>query len=94
MEEASKAVAEGNAPYGAVLTDKNGNLIASAHNTARSSCDPTAHGEMNLLRKASQLLKARDLGGVLHFFQYRILFHVHVRMHQGGNRRLFFWILL
>jgi len=63
MEEAEKAVGEGNAPYGAVLTDKNGNVIVAEHNTARSSCDPTAHAEMALLRKACQQLKTRDLGG-------------------------------
>jgi tRNA(Arg) A34 adenosine deaminase TadA len=63
MKEAEKAVAEGNAPYGAVLTDRNGNVVAKAHNTQRSSCDPTAHGEINLLRKASKVLKTKDLKG-------------------------------
>ena len=63
MKEAAKAVAKGNSPYGAVLTDKKGIVIAMDHNTVRSSGDPTAHAEMNLLRRVSQQLRTRDFFG-------------------------------
>ena len=58
QQEAAQAVAEGNAPFGAVLTDSEGNVIASAHNTQNSDGDPTAHGEINLLRAAAKKLNA------------------------------------
>lgn len=57
MKEAEKAIRKGNSPYAAVLTDKEGNILATAHNTQRFSCDPTAHAEINLLRDAAKKMK-------------------------------------
>lgn len=54
QKEAAKAVIRGNSPFGAVLTDSRGNVIVKAHNTQRSSGDPTAHAEINLFRKAGK----------------------------------------
>lgn len=56
MAEAELAIQEGNSPYGAVLVDNDGNIIAQGHNTAKSDCDPTAHAEINVLRKAAKKL--------------------------------------
>lgn len=42
-------------PVGAVLV-KDGQLIASAFNSPVSSCDPTAHAEINVLRKGAKIL--------------------------------------
>jgi tRNA(adenine34) deaminase len=50
QEDAAQAIAEGNAPFGAILTDEQGNVVARAHNTQVSTGDPTAHSEINLLR--------------------------------------------
>jgi tRNA(Arg) A34 adenosine deaminase TadA len=57
QQEAEKAIVLGNAPFGAVAIDKNNCIITKAHNTVNSSCDPTAHAEINLLRKLARKLK-------------------------------------
>ncbi len=49
-------------PFGAVIV-KNGEIIASAHNTVVESSDATAHAEINAIRLASQKLKTHDLSG-------------------------------
>jgi len=47
-------------PFGAVIV-KDGKIIASAHNTVIKTNDPTAHAEVNAIRKASKLLGRFDL---------------------------------
>lgn len=47
-------------PFGAVIV-KNGEIIASAHNTVIESHDATAHAEINAIRKASEKLNTNDL---------------------------------
>jgi len=64
--EAAKAAAEGNPPFGAVLTDAGGNVVATGHNTQITDTDPTAHGEITLLRAAAKQL------GTLTFPGYRL----------------------
>ena len=49
-------------PFGAVIV-KDGKVIASAHNTVLRDNDPTAHGEVNVIRKASLALGTFDLSG-------------------------------
>lgn len=61
MDEAEKGIANGNLPFGAVLADIKGKVIATAHNTTKSECDPTAHAEINLLRKACKKLQTTNL---------------------------------
>lgn len=61
MEEAQKAIDSGNSPFGAILIDSEGNIIGSAHNTSNTDSDPTAHAEINLIRKVSKKLKSKDL---------------------------------
>lgn len=48
-------------PFGAVITDKDGNVIAVASNLVLESHDPTAHAEIMAIRKASEKLKTHDL---------------------------------
>ena len=50
-------------PFGAVIVDKDDNVIAVASNTVLGSCDPTAHAEINAIRKAGQVLGTHDLTG-------------------------------
>jgi len=62
--EESKANLENNysngGPFGAVIV-KDGEIISSAHNTVVESKDPTAHAEINAIRKACQKLNTHDL---------------------------------
>ncbi len=61
INEAEKAIQEGNSPFGAVLSDSKGNVIDVAHNTKNMDIDPTAHAEINLIRKVSKRLNTEDL---------------------------------
>ena len=61
MSEADQAVQEGNSPFGAVLADLDGNVIASAHNNTKSTQDPVAHAEVNLIRKIVRQTQSKDL---------------------------------
>ena len=56
FKQAKKANQLGEVPVGAVIVH-NKKIIAQAHNLVCQSHDPTAHAEMLVLRKASQLLK-------------------------------------
>ena len=55
LAEAHKAADEGEIPVGAVLV-KDGEVIASAHNTREASHDPTAHAELLCLREGARRL--------------------------------------
>jgi tRNA(adenine34) deaminase len=56
ISEAIKAQSEGEIPVGAVII-KHGQLIAQAHNQPIFTNDPTAHAEIQVLRKAGKILK-------------------------------------
>ena len=51
-------------PFGAVIV-KDGKIIASSHNTVIEDNDPTAHAEINVIRKASKILNTHDLSGCI-----------------------------
>ena len=48
---ASESVAHGGGPFGAVIV-KDGAIIAGASNSVTIDNDPTAHAEVNAIRKA------------------------------------------
>ncbi len=52
LSEAEKAFTENEVPVGAVIV-KDGQVIASAHNTTEASHDPTAHAELSAIREAT-----------------------------------------
>lgn len=66
MLEAVNASAEsidtGGGPFGAVIV-KNNRIIAYGNNTVTKSNDPTAHAEVNAIRKACQNLGTFNLSG-------------------------------
>ena len=62
LEEAKKGWTEGNVPVGGVLV-RDGEIVATGHNTATSNLDTTAHGETVTLREASLALGQTDLRG-------------------------------
>lgn len=49
-------------PFGAAVV-KNGKVIAICSNTVLKDHDPTAHAEVNAIRKACQILNTHDLSG-------------------------------
>ena len=57
-----ESVLSGGGPFGAVIA-KGGNIIAEASNTVTIDHDPTAHAEVNAIRKATQKLGTFDLTG-------------------------------
>jgi len=64
VEEARKTMNQNiGGPFGAVIVDKDDNVVAVASNTVLGSHDPTAHAEINAIRKAGQFLGTHDLSG-------------------------------
>ena len=55
LKQANDAAILGEVPVGAVLT-LNGEIIAEDHNRSISLNDPSAHAEINVIRKAANLL--------------------------------------
>jgi guanine deaminase len=49
-------------PFGAVVVCK-GKIVSRAHNCVLKTNDPTAHAEVNAIRKASRKLKRYNLSG-------------------------------
>ena len=50
-------------PFGAVIVDKGGNIIAKGNNMVLVNNDPTAHAEVTVIREACKKLGTYDLSG-------------------------------
>lgn len=62
IEEARKTMRRNiGGPFGAAIINEKGELVAIASNTVLGDHDPTAHAEINVIRKASQILGTHDL---------------------------------
>jgi guanine deaminase len=57
-----ESVRKGGGPFGAVIA-KDGEIIAEASNSVTIDHDPTAHAEVNCIRKATRKLGTFDLTG-------------------------------
>ncbi|TYT75602.1 tRNA adenosine(34) deaminase TadA [Desulfobotulus mexicanus] len=56
LDAAKKAGQIDEVPIGAVIVQKTGTVLATAWNRTISNCDPTAHAEILVLRKASECM--------------------------------------
>src|SRR3978361_2066555 len=66
VELAAEARAAGNHPFGALLADRDGNVIAEAGNTVETDRDPTGHAALILVRKSGPLGAAALAGTTLY----------------------------
>jgi pyrimidine deaminase RibD-like protein len=56
------SVKKGGGPFGAVVV-KDGQVVAGSANSVTMDNDPTAHAEVNAIRKAAKVLGTFDLSG-------------------------------
>ena len=61
INEAIKAKEKQEVPVGAIIVDKNGNVIAKAHNLVETRNDATSHAEKLVIEKALQITGERYL---------------------------------
>ncbi len=62
IEEARKTMKQDiGGPFGALIIDDSNKVIAIASNTVLRDHDPTAHAEINAIRKATKALNTHDL---------------------------------
>ena len=63
IKELKSGLKEGQSPFGAVIVDSKGKIIARGHNTVVKDNDPSAHAEVNAIRNACKKLKTFKLTG-------------------------------
>jgi guanine deaminase len=62
IAKAQEGIAAGQSPFGAIII-RDGELVAVTHNTVWRDHDPTAHAEVNCIRRAAKALQSIDLSG-------------------------------
>jgi guanine deaminase len=62
IDKAREGIATGQSPFGAVIV-RDRTVVASTHNTVWRDTDPTAHAEVNCIRRAATALQTIDLRG-------------------------------
>ena len=62
IQLSEQSVRNGGGPFGAVIT-KGGKIVAEASNSVTIDNDPTAHAEVNCIRRATRSLATFDLTG-------------------------------
>lgn len=60
---ASQGVDNGGGPFGALIVDSNGQVLAKTHNQVVNTCDPTAHAEVVCIREACKKINSHILDG-------------------------------
>ena len=68
MKNADLAVAQGNAPFGVIVVDKDTKeIIWRDHDRVKEKCDPTAHGEINAIRGLCHKLQTLSLSNTIFY---------------------------
>ncbi|CAJ0930763.1 unnamed protein product, partial [Mesorhabditis belari] len=63
VQEAINGMTQGKGgPFGAVIV-QDGKIVAKGHNQVLHDCDPTAHAEITVIRRACENLQKYDLSG-------------------------------
>jgi guanine deaminase len=62
---ASESVKNHTGPFGAVIADKQGNIVAEGNNMVTLLNDPTMHAEMSVIRNACKKLGTFKLDGLV-----------------------------
>ena len=57
IDQALAAQRIGEVPVGAVIVNAENQILAKDHNRTISTCDPTAHAELNAIRSAAKVLQ-------------------------------------
>ncbi len=65
IEKTKEGIANGQTPFGAVIVNADGEVIASAHNEVWLRTDITAHAEMVAIEAACKKLDTIDLSGCI-----------------------------
>ena len=61
-QNAEEGISKGEGgPFGAVIIDKEGNIISNGNNQVIKNNDPTAHAEIVAIREACEKLNTYDL---------------------------------
>ncbi len=63
LDLSRQAIAQGNRPVGSIIVDATGTPLAQGGNRVHTENDPTAHGEIVVLREACRRLGTVDLSG-------------------------------
>lgn len=63
VETTKQGIAKGQTPFGAVIVDQDGNIVANSHNKVWMTTDITAHGEIVAIREACKNMDSIDLSG-------------------------------
>jgi tRNA(adenine34) deaminase len=63
IEQAQIASRMGEVPVGAVITDSSGKIVSTGYNLRESGNDPTAHAEIEAIRKAGEVFRSWRLEG-------------------------------
>lgn len=71
MEEAEKAILRGDEPYGGVIVDQGGNIIAQNGNRENTELNPSAHAEIVLIRETCKKIGKNDLSEYILVCNYR-----------------------
>jgi tRNA(Arg) A34 adenosine deaminase TadA len=64
IQLASNNVEKSGGPFGAVIV-KNGKILSKSANSVTNDNDPTAHAEVNAIRKACKEIASNDLSGCI-----------------------------